>query len=253
MDIKILLTLISICISIIAVVFSVLSYRYNKNKGKVEKAIDLANIYRDLIKDIQIIMQVLSAHTDIYEIVTNRLSENKISEFTSKEAEALYTEEDWDKLNNFFCGQGMNGDLLKGLYVSNTSNLSDLLSPMVMLSDFEQTNLSNTLIREYYKRKITDFLNQLEAFSMAFVQNVADDDVVYQSLHQSYIKIVKLLYFRISISNDKVTDKYYTNVIQLYNNWRSKEVEFERKISRANKKMESKINKVSSTKPKIKL
>ena len=54
---------------------------------------------------------------------------------------------------------------------------------------------------------------------MYFNSGVADEETVYQSLHQSFLAMVKILYFSIASKNESGKDKYFTNIIELYNNW----------------------------------
>lgn len=68
--------------------------------------------------------------------------------------------------------------------------------------------------------EVSGVLNNIEYFAMNFAHGVADDSVVYRSLHQSYINIMQLLYFNISNLNNSSSDKYYLNAIELYNKWR---------------------------------
>lgn len=55
---------------------------------------------------------------------------------------------------------------------------------------------------------------------MHFTHGVADDSVVFQSLHQTYIRICQTLYCTISNYNKMGESKYYTNLISLYNKWK---------------------------------
>ncbi len=68
--------------------------------------------------------------------------------------------------------------------------------------------------------EVSGVLNNIEYFAMNFAHGVADDSVVYRSLHQSYIDIMQLLYFNISNLNNSSSDKYYLNAIELYNKWK---------------------------------
>lgn len=79
-----------------------------------------------------------------------------------------------------------------------------------------------TLLREGYGRDITSLLNDLEWFAMACRYGLADEEMLYQSLHQTYISHVWLLYFYICKSNLANEDKYYTNLIWLFNLWKDR-------------------------------
>lgn len=80
------------------------------------------------------------------------------------------------------------------------------LDRQIALKEFGQ--VSNTL------------LNRLEHFCMALNSEVADDEILYQSLHQIFFSIVSSLYVSICNANggDPV-DKYFTHVTNLYNKW----------------------------------
>lgn len=85
-----------------------------------------------------------------------------------------------------------------------------------------------TMLKNYYVKKILqqydkdalNLLNKLEQFAMYLNNNIADEEVIYQSIHQTYIKTVVSMYFDIANMNDHTkNDKYFTNIITLYNTW----------------------------------
>lgn len=90
--------------------------------------------------------------------------------------------------------------------------------------------------------EIEQLLNVLEYFSMYLVTGVADESVVYQSLHQTFFRIVRMLYSWIAGMNKNPKDKYYTNIIALYKTWNEKERESE-VVQNAIPKSAIKINK----------
>lgn len=69
---------------------------------------------------------------------------------------------------------------------------------------------------------ICNTLNNLEYLCMYIATNVADEKYIYNSLHQQFLKCIALLYFEISIANTDNKDKYYTNIIHVYNLWKKK-------------------------------
>jgi hypothetical protein len=74
------------------------------------------------------------------------------------------------------------------------------------------------LLNEFMKL-MTELLNELEWFSMHFTYNLADEKLVYQSLHQTFTSNVQTLYFFIGRINKIPSEKYYTNIIELYGTW----------------------------------
>jgi hypothetical protein len=67
--------------------------------------------------------------------------------------------------------------------------------------------------------KIRTLLNGLEYFAMYFNTKAAHSATVYQSLHQTFFSVLVFLYFDISHLNKSPKDLYYTNVIELFNDW----------------------------------
>ena len=60
---------------------------------------------------------------------------------------------------------------------------------------------------------------------MNFNYNIADESVVYQSLHKTFLEVVYLLYYNIAVNNEPGDKKLFTNIIELYNLWQKKSEE----------------------------
>lgn len=90
------------------------------------------------------------------------------------------------------------------------------------------------VLLSYFHSNITTLLNKLEVFAIQLNTNLADEEILYQSLHQTYLKTVKYLYPHICfVNSNDAADKYYTNIIELYNVWRDryiKELDKENKL-----------------------
>lgn len=73
--------------------------------------------------------------------------------------------------------------------------------------------------------KVSIVSNDLEYFSMFFNSNLAESEAVYESLHQTYLSNVRLLYPIICHSNTSTdcSKKYYTHIKELYTAWYAKE------------------------------
>lgn len=94
---------------------------------------------------------------------------------------------------------------------------------------------------------IASVLNDFEYISMYIASQNAHSKYIYQSLHQFYIKTIKMLGPYICVLNKDYSDKYYTNIIHVYNEWctlRDMDLKNE-------KKKKEKVNKILN--PKIKM
>lgn len=69
---------------------------------------------------------------------------------------------------------------------------------------------------------VSDVLNELEYLCMGLASHVAGSAFVYQSLHQVFLRTIRVLAVEIALSNNTYySDKFYTNIIEVYNNWKS--------------------------------
>ena len=94
---------------------------------------------------------------------------------------------------------------------------------------------------------VQSVLNELEYLCMSLASQAAGSSYVYQSLHQVFLRTIRVLAVEIALSNNSsYSDKYFTNIIEVYNQWKllySKSLKSETKIK---KKVEKILN------PKIK-
>lgn len=56
---------------------------------------------------------------------------------------------------------------------------------------------------------------------MGFTHNIANEAVVYTSLSQTYLSMVQMLYYNIA-KNNHDAERYFTNVIKLFNVWKKR-------------------------------
>lgn len=195
----------------------------------VQKAIDLSEYYKDNILAYIAAMEYIFDNSGISEIFS-KIDKSNIEHFDQKELFIYIKDEDRKKLKkiqntvkfsevianaNAIYNLGLNDELIK-------------LCRKAGCTKFEQTQISTFL-----GKLITKILNNMEYFSMHFTHNVADETVVYKSLHQTYIKIVKMLYYHIAIKNPlSTTTKYFTNIIELYKIWNDRAINDEEKFAK---------------------
>lgn len=86
-------------------------------------------------------------------------------------------------------------------------------------------------------------LNKLEFWCMYFNRGIADEEVVYSCLHQTFLSGVQSLYFNIASKNKgNPKDKYYENIIQMFNRWNKIDVDNNRKIIELNAKVDKELS-----------
>ncbi|MGE7927587.1 hypothetical protein [Lysinibacillus xylanilyticus] len=73
---------------------------------------------------------------------------------------------------------------------------------------------------ETFAKKYLYLTNQFEAFSTNFVNGVADTDLAYKIIGKVYCEEVIIIFPLIVLCNDENTEMY-TEITELYTNWRS--------------------------------
>ena len=191
----------------------------------VQKAIDLSEYYKDNILAYIAAMEYIFDNSGISEIFS-KIDKSNIEHFDQKELFIYIKDEDRDKLKKIQNTVKFSEVIANANAIYNLG-LNDELIKLCRKHDctkFEQKQISTFL-----GKLITKILNNMEYFSMHFTHNVADETVVYKSLHQTYIKLVKMLYYKNPLST---TTKYFTNIIELYKIWNDRAINDEEKFAK---------------------
>lgn len=189
-------------------------------KDRIQKAIDLAGFFKDnIITKTHILTQVYEAIgiTDIL----HKINFQNITYFDKQELEDVINQQDRDRIKKVTMDPKFIQALLKssdmtGLWEECTNKI-EIQKEDGTVERIVQVQAMAIIYR--FKFMLTEVLNDLEFFSMHFHHKTADESVVYQSLHKSYISVVQLLYYDISSNNINGEEKLFTNVIALYNEW----------------------------------
>ena len=89
--------------------------------------------------------------------------------------------------------------------------------------------------------KVSDTLNNLEWFSMSCRYGISDEEILYQSLHSTFLSTIWMLYFYISDLNGTNEDKLFTNIIWLFDKWRKRLIDIQKDAEKQQAKAERKI------------
>lgn len=248
--------IISICALITTICSAIFvayqAYLYNKDyktrnsDSEIEKAIQLSRYYKEeILSNMGYLVSVFRA-AGVEEII-KKIDYNKFKKFNNQELNKLLTKKEImsieEKINNInvdilinlrsLLRGTTNDEIVESNILSITNHVLKTMEESAAGKIEEESNSFSTsktkakivykIKSELYRRELKDViyntLNNMEYFSMHFNYKVADEEVIYQSLHQSYLSLVKMLYFYIASQNELPKDKYFTNVIKLYNSW----------------------------------
>lgn len=84
-------------------------------------------------------------------------------------------------------------------------------------------DIKNNLSMEL-KNRMSEILNRLEYVAMYLNSGIANEEIIYPSLYQVFLPFMKSCYYIIAELNKESSNKYYTNIIKLYNLWNDKYV-----------------------------
>lgn len=192
-------------VTFISVIIIYIDYRNRKNKEQAEKSIIIAEQFAK-----EIIIPLAVIYRGFEEFGIDKLVRKRkfifFTDFDIDEAKSLYSDEDLKEYEKLF----------------------------------EKCN-------EKYQVKNVGFmiLNNLEHMCMNIATKVADEKYIYNSLHQQFFKAINLLYLQISLINTDNKDKYYTNIICVFNIWKDKYIKAEKKEKKLKNKTKPKISKIN--------
>lgn len=206
-------------LSVIVAVISFLSaflvywdYKNRKNKERAEKSIEIAKSFAQDIVDPISILFAFFEKFDIKKVI-DKANFIQLEDFDIEELRNIYSEND----------------------------IADYVKKM---NDNDPKHEIRTII--------CDTLNKLEYMCMYIATDVADEKCIYNSLHQQFLKTISLLYFEISLANTDNKDKYYTNIIHVYNLWKNKYIKIVKKEDKFKEKQKKMKKKLLLPTPKVK-
>ena len=224
---------ITIC-SCVIVVIQLIAYvrdsRHNEARAKKEAALTLAEKYaKEILPSIAFIENVLSAsyrqkNYDLEEM----LGQIKIKDFVKSELLNQNNKTKVLKYSLYF---------ENGIYSIDVETIEKRTFGCQNFNNMYFNNITEKIKtdeKEYkeilnvcFKSFVFDTMNVLEYFAMSVNQNVAEKEMLYPSLHQTFLKFVKYVYPVICNSNVEEIE-YYSNMVKLYNEWVEKEAEYEK-------------------------
>lgn len=228
-------------------IWSMHQYIKSKLSKQQEKASQIATDFADnLIEKMGLISKTLLKNSYIQKVTS--IFDNHpecLSQFTTFEIEDILVAENEDEDVDVF------------------KNFKDILC-----SEDTQKEYQNFLNEKYSEKEQEKFnskfpvlvestLNHLEAICITITSQAAGSEFIYDSLHQTFLKTIKILAVLIAANNNNNVDKYFTNIIQVYNMWNKRKnkdikklIKTQKKINKMQKRMDNEIKKLLSKETK---
>lgn len=228
-------------------IWSMHQYIKSKLSKQQEKASQIATDFADnLIEKMGLISKTLLKNSYIQKVTS--IFDNHpecLSQFTTFEIDDILVAENEDEDVDVF------------------KNFKDILC-----SEDTQKEYQNFLNEKYSEKEQEKFnskfpvlvestLNHLEAICITITSQAAGSEFIYDSLHQTFLKTIKILAVLIAANNNNNVDKYFTNIIQVYNMWNKRKnkdikklIKTQKKINKMQKRMDNEIKKLLSKETK---
>ena len=238
---------------IITAFWSMHQYNKNRTSKQHEKASEIAKSFSNsLATKCFIICQVIKNSEIATLIELDKKGYNFFKAFTTNEIRSVYND---DRFIEKYRSTRKKSNLDQIYYRTLHSRISDIdfktlttQNKQYSVDEAKQLFiLDNANFPFKFKSLVFDVLNELEYLCMSLSSQAAGSKYVYQSLHQTFLRTIRSLCLEIAMANDNhYSEKHYTSIIYVYNEWTQ--------IFTQNLNKEKKINeKVSKMlEPKIK-
>lgn len=233
---------VAIFVAIYQIILTRRIWRTDCRRKASEKAIDMALIFaNELISNSMFITGIYTT-IGIYNILDNCKDIDKIRDFSSREMYTILGAEkirDIERRMKTITAEVVTRVAMRTVAKKVTlSQVTGVATPeeLARKRSFEESMSLATFSNTH-----DDLLNKLEWFCMHFKTGVADEETVYQSLHQSFLSTVKCLYYDIAHLNVTVSNKYYTNIISVYNSWNDKYLKAKQEEDNGNDAVRDKV------------
>ena len=209
-----------------SVFYAYKAYNHQKERSKKEAACELAKYYAKNIIDKYADISVVFETAGITEMIRKAFPLRKLEEFDKEELlrfleKAGISIQDLEsKLNNIdpmaifrarvsrACSEEERDRAFNSYTKLDEQGKLQIVNGQFLQSDFDN--------------EVYGLLNELEWFAMNCKYGLADEELLYQSLHQTFLSTVWMLYFSISKRNVGNEDKLYTNLSWLFLKWRNR-------------------------------
>lgn len=246
---------------IITAIWSIYQYTKNTARKQQEKGANLAKEFSNSLLSKCGLVTVVYKKSQLYKILNSHEEYNSFRKFTIAELREVYDNdlpyiyrdlEKECKLDDIYHNI-LRKRISTYTQIENDKNKKDNKDNKNNNTEIKNEDLSDLFILDnkglpfHFGSLVDDVLNELEYVCMDISSQAADSKYIYQSLHQIFLRTIKILSVEICLRNDgKYCDKFYTNIIHVYNEWTSI---YEKSLKKENKRKKQ-VDKILN--PKIK-
>ena len=228
-----ILTLLGFIFAFVQIVIGNRQHRENARRTAAKEAVDIAKMFQHkIIPDMTIVMSVLVLSGQKKFFGDSEKLCNSELRFTEEEITEIFGTEGIQHFYEF--EKKIDAELLgkaaarsEQVIIEPRSNpTNDCEKAKALQRDVNQKNS--------FSRTRIALLNTMEWVAMTLNTKIASEEVIYQSLHQIFLRYVRMEYPMIALQNTETNacDQYYTNIIQLYKQWSKRESEAREKDQR---------------------
>lgn len=218
-------------ITLTSAIIALLAYKYQRSVQKKYNACLIAERYA---KEILPRMRISKSILEDIDIIGLLPRIENVSRF------------DLAELNDILQKENRDINTIKNRFVKITPDMwkkailktgSDFCSKEWYNILINEDNIDTSIASVSFEKFVHNLLNDLEAMATSLRYNIADEGLIYQSLHQTYINYKRIFYFFISYENTLDENRYYENIVWLYNKWEDRK-------QRQHKKYEKEVSKL---------
>lgn len=243
------LNLVLLIITGVSVYYAFQAYFHQKERAKKDAACDLARYYaHDIIQRYDLVCYTFNSSKK-----EKRIKElfpyDCLKEFSYKEMENILTEQGHDPIQIVQELDWIDPVIIYQGIVQYASNIEErhAISDECIKTKEDSSGKSTVEIIHperlilTFHHEVVMLLNDLEWFAMSCRYGLADEEMLYQSLHLTFLSSVWLLYHYICRNNHENKDKLFTNVIWLFNTWADRLREIEKEAQEQSEKISHEI------------
>ncbi|MBR5827556.1 MAG: hypothetical protein IKY78_10815 [Clostridia bacterium] len=233
-------TILSCIIVLVQLVAFFSDSRHKEYRRRKEVALDIAKQYAEIsMSNMSFIQNVLSTYYDKNNVLLLEkiIAKEEIhsDRFIKSSLEKHSSFDEYSKV--FLSG---NNEIPLEIIATQSMIYSDILNLECILHLPEDTQ--KTMANLKFKVLVYDTMNTIEYFAMAVNQNVAESEMLFSSLHQTFIKFIHYMYPVICMYNIE-SERFYKNTIELYRNWFNEKNEIEENHKKTICKAQNKTDK----------